>query len=136
MSDIYTKSERSQVMSKIAGKETKPEIIIRKYLFAQGYRYRKNVKSLPGKPDIVLKKYKTVIFVNGCFWHRHNCKKGQSIPSTNVKFWKSKLDRNKERDKENKQALRKLGWKVLTIWECQIKKHEKLTKYIDSLIKH
>ena len=86
MSDIYSKSKRSDIMSRISGKETKPEILVRKYLFSKGFRFRKNVKELPGKPDIVLPKYKTVIFIHGCFWHGHTCKRGK-LPQTNYQFW-------------------------------------------------
>jgi DNA mismatch endonuclease (patch repair protein) len=108
-------------MSLISGKDTKPEITVRKYLFARGYRYRKNVASLPGKPDIVLPKYKTVVFVHGCFWHGHqNCKKA-TLPTSNAKFWKAKIQRNIERDAMQIKELRKAKWKVITIWECELK---------------
>ena len=107
-------------MSKIYGKETKPEILVRKYLFAQGFRYRKNVKDLPGKPDIVLPKYKTVIFVNGCFWHGHkNCKRS-ALPTSNTQFWEEKISKNIIRDSENIQKLLDMGYKVLTIWQCEL----------------
>ena len=120
MSDIYSKRKRSEIMSKISGTETKPEILVRKYLFSKGFRYRKNDKRLPGKPDIVLPKYKTVIFVNGCFWHGHHCRAGK-LPETNKEFWKSKINSNIERDKRNQRELRKLGWKVIVIWQCELK---------------
>jgi len=123
-------------MSKISGVETQPEIKVRKLLFSLGFRYRKNVKNLPGKPDIVLPKYKTVIFVHGCFWHQHkNCKKA-NLPATNRKKWKSKLLSNVERDKNNVKDLKKLGWKVIIIWECEIKnKFDKVqTKLLSVLI--
>jgi len=98
--DKFSPKKRSEIMSKITGKETKPEILVRKYLFAKGFRYRKNVKTLPGKPDIVLPKYKTVVFINGCFWHGHkNCKKA-NLPTTNFNFWKEKIDKNIIRDKK------------------------------------
>lgn len=107
-------------MSKISGKETKPEILVRKYLFSKGFRFRKNVKSLPGSPDIVLPKYKTVVFVHGCFWHGHeNCKRA-TLPETNKDFWKKKTARTIERDKKNKMDLTKLGWKVIVLWQCEI----------------
>lgn len=109
-------------MSKIPSKNTKPEIVLRKALFAKGYRYRINYKKLPGKPDIVLSKYKTVIFVNGCFWHSHiNCKDAH-LPKTNTEFWKNKIDQNIERDTKNIQQLSDLGWNIITVWECEIKK--------------
>ena len=106
-------------MSKFGGKNTKPEILVRKFLFSKGFRYRINVKTLPGKPDIVLPKYKTVIFINGCFWHGHNCKKGK-LPSSNIDFWRKKISNNKSRDDKNSDLLIKLGWKVIIIWQCEI----------------
>lgn len=121
MADIFSKAKRSEIMSKISGKETKPEILVRKFLFAQGFRYRKNDKKLVGKPDIVLPKYKTVIFVHGCFWHGHkNCPKA-ALPTTNREFWENKIGGNIERDKANQQKLKNLGWKIITIWQCRIK---------------
>jgi len=120
--DVHSKEIRSYNMSKIKGKNTKPEEIVCKYLFSMGYRYRKNVKTLPGSPDIVLRKYKTVIFVNGCFWHVHEGCHFFNWPSTNTEFWKKKLTKNKERDTINYQILEKLGWNVLVIWECELKK--------------
>ena len=93
MSDIFSQTKRSDIMSKISSKDTKPEILVRKFLFSKGFRYRINVKTLPGKPDIVLPKYKTIIFVNGCFWHGHNCKEGK-LPSSNTDFWKEKISNN------------------------------------------
>jgi len=120
MSDIFSSQKRSDIMSKISGKNTKPEILVRKFLFSQGFRYRLNVKTLPGKPDIVLPKYKTVIFINGCFWHGHTCKKGQT-PSTNIDFWKKKISSNKSRDDKNVMLLTELGWNVITIWQCEIR---------------
>ena len=113
-------------MSHIRSTNSKPEETVRKYLFSQGLRYRKNVRKLPGCPDIVLKKYRTVIFVNGCFWHHHDC--GRFVwPSTNEEYWHKKIDRNVERDKEDQQALEELGWQVLVIWECQLKRKNALT---------
>ena len=121
MSDIFSKSQRSYLMSKIKGKETKSEILVRKYIFSKGFRYRKNVSKLPGTPDIVLSKYKTVIFINGCFWHYHQeCKEGR-LPSSNVDYWKSKLEKNVERDYKNNSLLASIGWKVIVIWECELK---------------
>lgn len=109
-------------MSKIRGKNTKPELLLRSELFKKGYRFRINQKNLPGKPDIVLKKYNTVIFVNGCFWHYHKkCNEGR-IPSSNVNYWKPKLEKTVIKDKENLIALRKQNWKVVVVWECEIEK--------------
>jgi len=112
-------------MSRIKGRKTKPEEIIAKYLFSQGFRYRRNVKKLPGTPDIVLKKYKTVIFVNGCFWHIHEGCKYFVWPKDNSEFWKNKLLANKERDEKEKKGIEELGWKVIVVWECQLKKAER-----------
>lgn len=108
-------------MSHIRSKNSKPEEIVRKYLFSKGFRYRKNVKTLPGCPDIVLPKYKTVIFVNGCFWHKHDCPRFV-WPSTNEEYWRPKIMGNVERDKRNLAELQQLGWTVLTVWECELKK--------------
>jgi len=130
--DIWSKQKRSEVMSKIKGKNTKPEMILRSHLFRLGFRFRVHKKDLPGKPDIVLSKYQTVIFVHGCFWHYHkDCREGR-IPSTNSKFWKDKLLKNVEKDKRHTEALQELGWKVIVVWECEIEKYieqtlEKLT---------
>lgn len=120
MADIFTKQKRSRIMSKITGKETKPEILVRKYLFANGFRYRKNAKELPGKPDIVLPKFKTVIFVHGCFWHGHKGCNKSALPSTNTKFWKEKISKTVERDKTKARKLLQAGWNVLTIWQCEL----------------
>lgn len=121
MSDTHSKEIRSMNMSHIRSTNSKPEDKVRKYLFSKGLRYRKNVRKLPGCPDIVLKKYKTVVFVNGCFWHHHDC--GRFVwPSSNEKYWHKKINRNVERDAENNAILKRQGWQVLTIWECQLKK--------------
>ena len=132
MPDIYSKQKRSEIMSKISGKETKPEILVRKFLFANGFRYRKNDKRYPGKPDIVLPKYKTVIFVHGCFWHGHDCPAGK-LPETNKKFWEEKIAGNIERDKRNKAELENSGWKVITIWQCEMKNKVKREKTLSVL---
>lgn len=117
--DIWDKEKRSAVMAKIRSKDTKPELIVRRYLYHRGYRYRKNVKGLPGTPDIVLKKYGVVIFVHGCFWHGHEA--DGTLPHTHTEFWRKKIEQNKDRDERNKEALKKMGWSVMTIWECQLK---------------
>lgn len=117
--DIWDKEKRSQVMARIRGRDTKPELIVRRYLYSRGYRYRKNVKGLPGTPDIVLRKYRVAIFVHGCFWHGHET--DSRIPTTNREFWEAKISRNKARDIRNKEKLLSMGWSVITIWECQLK---------------
>ena len=121
MADVKTPEQRSRNMAAIKGKDTKPEIIVRKYLFSRGLRFRVQVKKLPGNPDIVLPKYKTVIFVNGCLWHGHEGCKYFRLPKSNVEFWKEKIERNIERDKESMQALFDLGWKVIRVWECELR---------------
>lgn len=120
MADNLTKEVRSMNMSHIRSKNSKPEEIVRKFLFANGFRYRKNVKSLPGCPDIVLPKYHTVIFVNGCFWHKHNCSRFV-WPTSNQEYWRQKILHNVERDKRNTDLLQQTGWKVLIVWECELK---------------
>jgi DNA mismatch endonuclease (patch repair protein) len=119
--DIFDKNKRSEVMSKIRSRDTKPERTLRKLLFARGFRYRVNVPNLPGKPDIVLPKYKTVIFLHGCFWHNHEGCKYAYIPKTNTKFWIDKITSNAERDKVNAEKLTALGWNIVTVWECEIR---------------
>jgi DNA mismatch endonuclease (patch repair protein) len=124
MADVHTKAQRSYNMSRIKGKNTKPEILVRKYLHAHGYRFRLHVKNLPGKPDIVLPKYKTVIFVHGCFWHGHKGCRFFVVPKTRTKWWMNKIEGNKARDKKVFEELRKLGWKVIEIWECRFRNKE------------
>ena len=132
--DTLTKEKRSWNMSKIRSKNTKPEIAVRSKLHKAGYRFRLHVKGLPGKPDIVLPKYNTIIFINGCFWHRHNGCENASMPKTRVDFWKKKLNRNIKRQGEVIKELRDLEWKVLVIWECEVG-NEKLIKDRLKLIK-
>ena len=109
-------------MSRIRGKNTTPEILLRRRLHRAGYRFRLHTPDLPGKPDVVLRKYKTVIFIHGCFWHRHKNCPGATIPKTNVEFWLEKFRRTVERDRRKKKDLKKAGWQVITVWECQLKK--------------
>jgi len=125
MADNHSKEIRSYNMSQIRSKNTKPEEIVRKYLFSKGFRYRKNDKRYPGRPDIVLPKYKIVIFVNGCFWHMHDGCPEFVMPKSNIDYWKPKLERNKRHDIENKIALEKQGWTVIVVWECELKKDNK-----------
>jgi len=134
--DIWSKEKRSEVMSKILSSDTGPERRVRKILTQLGYRYRLNVKELPGKPDIVLRKYNAVVFVHGCFWHLHSKCRDGTIPKTRRAYWEKKLLKNKERDTKNIQALKKQGWKVLRLWECEIEKHpEKAMEKIVRLLK-
>ena len=123
--DVHSKETRSYNMSRIKGKETKPEVIVRKFLFSQGFRYRKNDKLYPGTPDIVLPKYRTVIFVNGCFWHKHEGCKYFVWPENNKEFWKNKIEANVQRDDRNYEFLKNMGWNVLVIWECELKKSKR-----------
>lgn len=131
--DDLTKEQRRKNMQRIHSKDTSIEVRVRKELWCRGFRYRKNVSSLPGKPDIVLAKYKTVIFVQGCFWHMHDCGKFH-WPASNQEYWEPKIRRNVERDQENIQQLQALGWKVLTVWECELKK-KNIENTLDRLVK-
>ncbi|MBC7628100.1 very short patch repair endonuclease [Ferruginibacter sp.] len=121
MPDVHSVATRSYNMSRIKGKNTKPEMLVRKFLFANGFRYRLHSKNLPGKPDIVLPKYKTVIFVHGCFWHGHDECKYFVVPKTRTDWWLNKINGNKANDAKKVQALEQAGWKVLVVWECQLK---------------
>lgn len=123
MADKVSKEKRSWMMSRIKGKDTKVEVLVRSYLFSKGYRFRKNDKRYPGKPDVVLPKYKTVLFINGCYWHRHpGCKYAQT-PTSNVEFWQEKFKKNVANDKRNIKRLEESGWNVITLWECELKKN-------------
>lgn len=122
MGDIHSQKVRSYNMSRIRSKNTKPEMIVRKFLFSHGFRYRLHNKKLIGKPDIVLSKYKAAVFVHGCFWHGHENCKYFKLPSTRQEYWLPKIENNIQRDKDALTALRKLGWKVFTVWECELKK--------------
>lgn len=136
MADVHSSETRSYNMSRIKGKDTRPEELVRKYLFSKGFRYRKNDKRLPGKPDIVLPKYHTCIFVNGCFWHGHAGCKYFVWPKNNEEFWRSKIIGNIERDSKQYKELEALGWKVLVVWECELKKsvkNETLEKLVSKL---
>lgn len=133
MADMFSKEKRSEIMSKIRSSDTKIEVIVRKWLFANGFRYRKNDRRLPGAPDIVLPKYKTVIFVNGCFWHAHEGCRYSRIPKSNVDYWKKKIERNVENDRRNHEAIGKLGWNVIVVWECELKKKD-CTDYLENLV--
>lgn len=132
--DRVSKEQRHYNMSQIHGSDTKPEIIVRKYLYQHGLRYRKNDKRLPGHPDIVLPKYKTVVFVNGCFWHGHNNCKYAKMPLTNSDFWRAKILSNQIRDKKVISELSLNGWRVITVWQCELKK-EVETETLESVLK-
>ena len=118
MADVLTKEQRKYCMSRIRGKDTKPEIIVRRIVHRLGYRFRLHQRNLPGYPDIVLTRHRKVIFVHGCFWHMHRCKYGRVTPKTNKKFWAQKRTGNVERFRKNVRLIRRIGWKVLIVWEC------------------
>ena len=133
MADNHSKESRSRNMAQIKGKNTLPEIMVRKFLFGKGFRYRINDKSLPGKPDIVLPKYRTVIFVNGCFWHGHADCKYADLPKTRTEWWKTKIDKNKERDNKVHLELKKSRWNIITVWTCQLKPQNR-TNTLESIV--
>jgi DNA mismatch endonuclease (patch repair protein) len=133
MADKVSKKVRSRNMSAIKGKNTKPEMIVRRFLHHKGYRFRLHRKDLPGKPDITLARYKTVIFVHGCFWHQHRNCKNAVMPKTNVAFWQDKLNGNIVRDKKNTLLLQEKGWQVLTIWECEVTSESNMEKLTEKI---
>ena len=138
MADVHTPERRSYNMSRIRNKNTKPEELVRKFLFSQGFRYRKNDARLPGKPDIVLPKHKTVIFVNGCFWHKHEGCKYFVWPKNNAEFWHEKILSNVERDLRNYERLQQMGWNIIVVWECDLKKEvrsETLSRIVQAIIR-
>ena len=132
MSDHLTIEQRHKNMAAVRSKDTKPEMVVRKYLWSRGFRYRVNNPRLPGHPDIVLRKYHTCIFVNGCFWHGHEGCKYFRMPKTNTEFWERKISRNKERDREEQKQLARMGWHCITVWECELK-GERREKTLESL---
>ncbi|MBN2765239.1 MAG: DNA mismatch endonuclease Vsr [Paludibacteraceae bacterium] len=133
MADVHDKATRSYNMSRIRNKDTKPEILVRKFLFANGFRYRLNDKKLPGKPDIVLPKYKTVVFVNGCFWHGHENCKYFKLPATRTEWWKEKIEGNIKNDIKKHNQLRETGYKVIVVWGCEIKNKTVYNRLIDEI---
>ncbi len=135
MSDSITPEHRSWNMGRIRGKDTKIEVKVRQYLFSKGFRFRKNDKRYPGKPDVVLPKYNAVIFVNGCFWHHHQGCKNATIPKTRTEFWLNKLSKNVENDKRNEDILKQAGWNVITIWECELEENfeERMFRLINEI---
>ena len=132
-----SRTTRSKIMSSIHSSNTKPELIVRKYLWKLGFRYRINLKRLPGHPDIVLRKYRTCIFVNGCFWHGHHCAEFRE-PKSNIKYWQDKIAKNQERDKNEQRKLAKMGWHVIVVWECELKpdKREKTLNSLSYTLNH
>ena len=132
MPDILTPQQRHRCMSHIRSKATKPEMVVRRWLWAHGYRYRLNVKSVPGKPDIVMRKYRTAIFFNGCFWHGHDGCKQFVLPKTNTEFWQSKIENNRERDQRNYDLLLQNGWQVIVLWQCKLTR-EKIENTMQSV---
>lgn len=137
MVDIFTKEKRSEIMSRIHSANTSPEIRVRKFLHGRGFRYRLNENTMPGKPDVILPKHKTIVFVNGCFWHGHNCKIGSGLrkPQSNQDYWKRKIEKNMYRDAQNYARLHEQGWKVIVVWECQTSSVESLGKALISLLR-
>lgn len=131
MADIFSKRKRSQIMATVKNKNTRPEIQVRKALFSKGFRYRINDKKLPGSPDIVLPKYRATVFVHGCYWHGHNDCKKAITPSTNKDFWNAKIEKNRQRDKKVSSELRQQGWKVVIIWECELRNKESFDLTVD-----
>lgn len=128
--DNIPRSERSEIMSRVRGKDTRPEMLVRRFVHAEGYRYRLHDRRLTGCPDLVFKSRRKVIFVHGCFWHRHDKCALARMPKSRLDFWEPKLTANKERDARNKKLLAKEGWKVLTIWECELRDTERLKRTI------
>ena len=133
MADTMTPEQRHRCMAAIKGKDTKPEMMVRKYLFSRGLRFRIQVRKLPGRPDIVLPKYKTVIFVDGCFWHGHEGCRYYRLPKSNVDFWKAKIERNIARDARSETELKELGWRVIRVWECDIRAAAGRREYLEGL---
>ena len=134
MTNLFLPENRSALMARISSKNTKPEMKVRKFLHAKGYRYRLHVKELPGTPDIVLPKYRTVIQVRGCFWHQHSCPEGR-IPKTRRDFWAVKLSKNVQRDQKNDLAIQSMGWSLIIIWECELKSASKLNDRMEHVTK-
>ena len=133
--DSVTREQRSANMAAVRGKDTRPELLVRRFLYGLGYRYRLHAKDLPGRPDIVFRKRHAVVFVNGCFWHGHDCPRG-SAPASNVDFWQRKIGNNRERDDRVQQQLRKDGWRVLIVWECETKDLARLERRLSRFLEH
>ncbi len=134
MADVFSQQKRSEIMALIKGKDTKPERIVRSILHRMGYRFRLHVKTLPGKPDIVLTRYRKIVFVNGCFWHGHKCRRNKALPKSNTDFWSLKIAGNRKRDRLVQKELEKDGWRVLIVWECETKSIDKLISLLDEFL--
>ncbi|MCX5670789.1 MAG: very short patch repair endonuclease [Planctomycetota bacterium] len=134
MPDTFTKAERSRIMAAVKGKDTKPEMVVRRLVWGLGYRYRLHVRSVPGCPDLVFRSRRKAIFVHGCFWHRHWCSGGRSMPASRVKYWRQKFARNMARDVKHRRRLSRMGWRVLTIWECQTGKPDRLESRLKAFL--
>ena len=135
MTDIFDPEKRSEIMSRIRGRDTTPELIVRRIAHGLGFRFRLHRKDLPGRPDIVFPRHQAVIVVHGCFWHRHPGCKRASSPKTRVRYWQNKFEDNVVRDRRNETALRDLGWKVMVIWECETRDHEAVAARIESFLR-
>lgn len=135
MPDVFSKEKRSWIMSRVKGRDTKPEILVRSFLHRMGYRFRIHRRDLPGNPDIVLPRFGKVVFVHGCFWHGHKACPRSKRPTTNEDFWNKKLDGNIERDKRFRLELRRMGWKVLVVWECETRKPERLLRKLERFLR-
>jgi len=135
VTDVHTPEQRSRNMAAIRNKNTAPEMKVRHALHSMGFRYRLHRTDLPGKPDIVIPKYSAVVFVHGCFWHMHRCPYGKPRPATNVDFWAEKREGNAKRDKRNRRALEKAGWRIFTVWECETRDAEKLGESVSRIAK-
>lgn len=134
MTDVFSPEERSRIMSRVGGRDTKPELVVRSMIHRMGYRFRVHRKDLPGRPDVVLPRHRKVVFVHGCFWHGHEgCPRG-ARPTTNREFWDAKLDANERRDTENLRKLRRLGWEPLVVWECETREHTELRETLQSFL--
>jgi DNA mismatch endonuclease (patch repair protein) len=133
MADVFPPEVRSRIMAAITGKDTQPELAVRRVLHAMGRRFRLHRKDLPGRPDVVLPRSRAVVFVHGCFWHGHSCRKAR-LPSTRRAFWRNKIEGNRRRDRRNRDALRRLGWRVLTVWECRLSPPERLRARLEKFL--
>lgn len=135
MADVFPREKRSAIMSRVRGRDTKPELLIRSFVHRMGYRFRLHRNDLPGNPDIVLPRYHKALFVHGCFWHGHKLCSRSKRPATNRSFWNQKLDQNIERDRRFQRELRRMGWKVLIVWECETRKSDKLSTKLRTFLR-